>query len=416
MPKAKDSYSPSNSSIRRKTSAPPFYKEAVDKFHPMLEIDKVYSLSGGRLKVANMQYNTCKSSFEITFDQNSEIALEDDTGEINQQNYDLIRIAELESINPNEYVDLIGVVKAVGEPGTIVSKKSGKELSKCELTIGDDSGAEVACTVWGDRALGAPQEFANNPIVALRRARVSDYGGRTLSASGGNGINVNPRIPEVARIQSWWQQGGDQVVVKKLSSSGGGGAGRFPDFKDRKSISAIKGENLGMGDKPDYISFKATINFIKTDKEGGAWYPACKTSEDPCKNRFKVQQGTDGRWHCERCNRTHDSCMYRYIFSATTMDQTSTTWVSFFDDQAIKILNEVSADELQDIYADPDKGGQDAYEAAFSKAQYQEWVFTCKVKQELYQDEARIKTSVQSLHPMDYAKEGRSLLNSILAI
>ena len=100
----------------------------------MLEIDKVYSFSGGRLKVANMQYNTCKSSFEITFDQNSEIALEDDTGEINQQNYDLIRIAELETINPNEYVDLIGVVKAVG---TIVSKKSGNELSKCELTIGD---------------------------------------------------------------------------------------------------------------------------------------------------------------------------------------------------------------------------------------------------------------------------------------
>ena len=90
--------------------------------------------------------------------------------------------------------------------------------------------------------------------------------------------------------------------------------------------------------------------------------------------------------------------------------------VFFFDDQAIKILNGVSADELQDIYADPDKGGQDAYEAAFSKAQYQEWVFTCKVKQELYQDEARIKTSVQSLRPMDHAKEGRSLLNSILAM
>ena len=187
----------------------------------MLEIDKVYSFSGGRLKVANMQYNTCKSSFEITFDQNSEIALDDYMGEINQQNYDLIRIAELETINPNEYVDLIGVVKAVGEPGTIVSKKSGKELSKCELTIGDDSGAEVACTVWGDRAMGAPQEFSNNPIVALCRARVSDYGGRTLSASGGNGINVNLRIPEVAHIQWWWQQGGDQAGVKKLSSSGG---------------------------------------------------------------------------------------------------------------------------------------------------------------------------------------------------
>lgn len=393
-----------------------FFKEAVDKFHPMLEMDKVYSFSGGRLKVANQKFNTCKSSFEITFDQNSEIALEDDTGEINQQSYDLIRIADLESTEPGAFVDIIGVVKMIGQPGTIVSKKSGKELNKCELTVGDDSGAEVTCTVWGDRAKTAPDDFANNPVVALRRARLSDFGGRTLSASGGNGININPRIPEAGRIQSWWQQGGSEGVgVKKLSSSGGG-AGRFPEFKDRKTISSIKGDSLGYNEKPDYISFKATLNFIKTDKEGGAWYPACKTSEDPCKNRFKVQQGTDGMWYCERCQRRYDSCMYRYIFPATITDGTSTTWVSFFDDQANILLDGKSADSLQEIFSDPDKGGQEEYEAAFAKVQYTEWIFTCKVKQETHQDETRIKTSVQSLHPMDYAKEGRSLLNSIMAM
>jgi replication factor A1 len=394
-----------------------FFKEAVDKFHPMLEMNKIYSLSGGRMKTANMQYNTCKSPFELTFDQNSEIVLEDDTGEISQQSYELKPIRDLENVEPGEHVDIIGVVKMVGEPGTIVSKKSGKELQKCELTVVDDSGAEVACTVWGERAMGAQTEFADFPVVAFRRARVSDYGGRTLSASGGNGININPRIPEADRIQSWWQQGGkDGAGVKKLSSSGGGGAGRFPEFKDRKAISAIKGETMGYGEKPDYVSFKATVNFIKTDKDGGAWYPACKTAEDPCKNRFKVQQGTDGNWFCERCQRTYDSCMYRYIFPATITDGTSTTWVSFFDDQANILLEGMGADELQSIYSDPDKGGQEAYEGFFAKAQYTEWVFTCKVKQETHQEETRIKTSIQSLHPMDYAKEGRSLLTAILAM
>lgn len=393
-----------------------FFREAVDKFYPMLEIDKVYSFSGGRLKVANMQYNTCKSSFEITFDQNAEISMEADTGEINQQSYELRPIADLESVEPGAYVDVIGIVSAIGEPGTIVSKKSGKELSKCELTVGDDSGAEVSCTVWGDRAMKAPEEFANFPVVAFRRARVSDYGGRTLSASGGNGININPRIVEADRVRSWWQQGGNGGAgVKKLSSSGGGG-NRFPEFNDRKTICAIKGENLGHNEKPDYVSFKATVSFIKSDREGGAWYPACMNPEDPCKNRCKVSAGADGTWHCERCQRTYDGCIYRYIFSATISDGSATSWVSFFDDQAKVLLEGMSADEMHSIYSDPEKGGQESYDAHFSKAHFTDWVFTCKVKQEFHQDEARIKTSIQSIHPMDYAKEGRSLLNAILSM
>jgi replication factor A1 len=47
-----------------------FFKEGVDKFYNFLEVGRVYTFSGGRLKVANMQYNNCKSQFEIIFDQN----------------------------------------------------------------------------------------------------------------------------------------------------------------------------------------------------------------------------------------------------------------------------------------------------------------------------------------------------------
>lgn len=145
-----------------------FFKEAVDKFHPILTVDKVYTCSGGRLKTANATYNTCASPFEVTFDQNSEIHEEQDTGEIMQQNYEFCPIVQLETIDPGKFVDVVGVVKAVAEPSTIVSKKSGKEMTKCELVLGDDSGGEVNCTVWGERANGAVQEFANNPVVALR--------------------------------------------------------------------------------------------------------------------------------------------------------------------------------------------------------------------------------------------------------
>ncbi len=393
-----------------------FFRDAVDKFYDMLQCDNVFTFSGGRLKTANQQYNTCKSGYEITFDQNAEILPQSDGAGIAQQLYEFRPIGDLENVEPGQYVDIIGIVRHVSPASTIVSKKTGKELQKCELTVVDDSGAEVSCTVWGQRALNAESELGDNPVVAFRRARVSDYGGRTLSASGGNGINVNPSLPESTRIQDWWSTGGSSgSTVKKLTSSGGGGAQRFPEFDQRKTISAIKTEQLGYNnaEKPDWISFKGSISFIKSDREGGAWYPACSNAGDPCKNRFKVQPTTGG-WHCEKCGATSPNCVYRYIFSATISDGTSTTWVSVFDDQARVLLDGLTADELQSTFEDD--GGQGAYEAAFKKAMFQDWIFTCKVKQEVVQSEVRVKTSIQSVHKMDYAKEGRSLLNSILAM
>merc|ERR1712087_825795 len=99
---------------------------------------------------------------------------------------------------------------------------------------------------------------------------------------------------------------------------------------------------------------------------------------------------------------------------ATLSDASGTSWVSFFDDQAKVLLDGMDANDLQKIMIDDNAGGQEAYEAQFAKAQNTDWVFTCKVKQEFHQDEQRIKTSVQSIHPVDYAKEGRSMLNAIL--
>jgi replication factor A1 len=46
-------------------------------------------------------------------------------------------------------------------------------------------------------------------------------------------------------------------------------------FAQRKTVSAIKQENLGYGEKPDYLALKATINYIKHDSP--PYYSACIT-------------------------------------------------------------------------------------------------------------------------------------------
>ena len=177
-----------------------FFKEAVDRFYDTLEEGRVYTFSGGRLKVANAQWNTCKSSVEITFDQNAEIRLDDDTGDIQQQLYEFVKIAELENVEPGQSVDVIAVVRSVGEATTIISKKSGQELLKCEMVLADNSGADVNLTVWGERATKAKALYSNNPVVAFRRARLSDFGGRSLSTSHQGAVTVQPLVPEADRL------------------------------------------------------------------------------------------------------------------------------------------------------------------------------------------------------------------------
>ena len=389
-----------------------FFKEAVDKFYGMLEPDKVYTFSGGRLKVANMQYNNCKCSYEISFDQNSEIHLVDDTGEIQSQLYDFCKIASLEQAEAGKAVDILVVVKSVSEPQSLVSKKSGQELLKCDLTVVDDSGVEINLTVWGDKARQAPTEYNQQPIVAFRRVRVSDYGGKSISTTTGGAAIVEPQVPETAQLKSWWQQGG--ATATRSLSSGTGGAGKMDSLVDRKNVKAIKEDHMGMGEKPDWLSFKGTLTFLKKDKEGGAWYTACANTEEPCKNRFKVTQTTDMNWFCDKCQGTYPNCVRRWIFSGTVADDTSTTWVSFFNEQAETLFGGVTADTVFSEAFDGDTGGnQDKYDSYFTKANHTDWIFKCKVKQEMMGDEARVKTSVYSMHPVNYAKESRDLLDAI---
>lgn len=391
-----------------------FFKEAVDKFYNFLEEGRTYLFSGGRLKVANMQYNSCKSQFEITFDQNSEIHLDENGGEDIQDSYDFVKIGTLENVDPQAYVDILAVVKHVGEVSTLVSKKSGKELIKCELTIEDDSGAEVRMTMWGDTAQNAQSKFANSPIVAFKRARVSDYGGRTLS---GAGFVVNPTIPQANALSQWWTANGGKTQSRSLSSAGGGNRGPVP-FDQRKNVSSIKSEQLGYNDKPDYLSFKATITFLKKEKTGdeGAWYTACANAGDPCKNMFKATQTSDGNWHCDKCQQTNDHCVRRFIFSGTIADDTCTSWASVFNEQAEVMFGSENEPGLADrLYQQltEEQTGKDLYDSTFAKATYTDWILKCKVKQEMVGDEQRVKTSIIGLSPVDYVQESRNLLQAL---
>lgn len=78
----------------------------------------------------------------------------------------------------------------------------------------------------------------------------------------------------------------------------GGGGGASDTFENRKAIAAIKDEQLGMNEKPDYVSVKASVSYIKHDND--PWYTACPD----CHKKVTSSMSGD-EWRCEKCNISH---------------------------------------------------------------------------------------------------------------
>lgn len=53
------------------------------------------------------------------------------------------------------------------------------------------------------------------------------------------------------------------------------------------------------------------------------------------------------------------------------------------------------------------------YETVFSESNFRTYIFKVRVKNEMVNDEQRIKCSVMAVRPVDYAQECRDLLAAI---
>lgn len=84
----------------------------------------MYTFSGGKLKpVQNKQYTHIKNNYEITFDLGTEIHPCAEDSSIKSQTYSFVKIGDLAHAAENSVVDIVAIVKSVGDCTTIVSQK-----------------------------------------------------------------------------------------------------------------------------------------------------------------------------------------------------------------------------------------------------------------------------------------------------
>uniref|UniRef100_A0A8C4IFW8 Replication protein A subunit n=1 Tax=Dicentrarchus labrax TaxID=13489 RepID=A0A8C4IFW8_DICLA len=371
------------------------FNKEVDRFFSLVEQGKVYYISKATLKVANKQYTTLKNDYEMTLHAHSSIVPCDDSQGVPTLHCDFVPIAELENRDSDTIIDVIGVCTTADDVSRITTKTS-REVSKRALNLIDNSGKVVAVTLWGEEA----EKFdgSGQPVVAVKGARLSDFGGRSLSALFSSTVMVNPDIPEAFRLRAWYDREGYALDSQSLTETRSAGSGANMNWK---TLSDIKSEQMGHGEKAEYFTCLATVVYFRKDN---CLYQACPSAD--CNKKVTDQQ--NGLYRCEKCNREFPNFKYRLILNANLADFGDNQWVTCFQETAEVLLGH-SAETLGQL-RDTDEA---AFDEVFQKANFTTHIFKNRAKLETYNDECRVKVTVMEVQPVDHREYSRRLLSNI---
>ncbi|CAH1425278.1 unnamed protein product [Lactuca virosa] len=383
------------------------FNSVVDRFYDTIEVGKVYIISKGSLKPAKKNFNHLNNEWEIFLESSSTIDLcTDEDSSIPQQQFSFKPISEIETLENNSIIDIIGIVTSV-DPSVPILRKNGMETQRRILTLKDQSSFSVELTLWGDfcnREGQTLQELVNSgltPVLAVKSGKVNDFTGKTIGTLSSTQLFIDPESSEADNLRSWFNTRGKNVISQSISRETGS------KTETRKTVSQIKDEGLGRSEKPDWVSIKATLIFIKTDN---FCYTACPLTIGDRKCGKKVTKSGGLKWQCDRCNKEFEECDYRYLLQCQVQDHTGLTWVTAFQECGEEILG-CPAKELYVIkYEEQD---DERFGELIKSRLFAEVVLKLKIKEEVYGEEQKVKITVVKVDKVDYGSNTKFLLDSI---
>lgn len=279
------------------------FRDQVDKFYDMLEVDKVYYISKCQLKAANKQYSKLRNDYEMTLSNETVIQECTDISQIPTIKYNFVPINDIASMEAGSFVDVIAIVKETSDLTNLTSK-AGRELTKREVTLMDQSEAAITLTLWGEEAKNF--NGFEQPILLVKGAKIGEYnGGKTLGTAAGSSIKLNPDVEEGHRLRGWFDNEGPKGEIKLLSTRGQSNlTTEWVNFHEGKL------RNLGAGDKPDYFQIKGFIHNIRSNT---TFYKACAAPD--CNK--KVVDQDNGNYRCDKCNIEGPNFKYRLLLNVS---------------------------------------------------------------------------------------------------
>ncbi|GAV84367.1 tRNA_anti domain-containing protein/Rep-A_N domain-containing protein/Rep_fac-A_C domain-containing protein [Cephalotus follicularis] len=386
------------------------FNAVVDRFYDVIEVGRVYFISKGSLKPAQKTFNHLKNEWEIFLEVASTVDLcPEEDASIPRQQFSFRPISDIESAESNSIFDVIGIVTSVN-PSVPILRKNGMETQRRIVNLKDDSARTVELTLWGDFCNKEGQKLQEMvdaeffPVLAVKAAKISDFSGKSIGSISSTQLFINPDIPEARSVRQWFEHGGKNVASVFISRDTMPGG---PKNEIRKTVSQIKDEGLGRSDKPDWVTVRAAINFIKADN---FCYTACPLMIGDRQCNKKVTMSGNSRWQCDRCNQEFEECDYRYLLQAQIQDHTGATWVTAFQESGEEILG-CSAKELYKLKYELEDDV--TFTEVMRRRLFYQYLLRLKIKEEMYGDEQRVKITVVKVDPVNYSSESRYLLDLI---
>ncbi|XP_074273618.1 replication protein A 70 kDa DNA-binding subunit A [Silene latifolia] len=386
------------------------FNAVVDRFYDVIEAGKVYLISKGSLKPAQKNFNHLKNEWEIFLESTSivDLCLDEDVS-IPKQQFNFRPISEIETAENNSILDIIGIVISVN-PSVPIMRKNGMETQRRIINLKDGSSRSVDLTLWGDfcnregQQLQELFESGKFPIVAVKAAKVNDFSGKSVGTISSTQLFIDPDIPESQSLYDWFCGGGKDSTAQSISRDATPLGGKN---EIRKTVSQIKDEGLGRSEKPDWVTIRATISFIKSDT---FCYTACPLMIGDRQCNKKVTKSGNSSWVCDRCNQEFEECDYRYLLQAQIQDHSGLTWVTAFQETGEEIMG-CSAKELYSLkYEEED---EERFASIIRGSLFMPFLFKLKVKEESYGEEQRVKATVVKADKIDYVAESKYLVNAI---
>lgn len=113
------------------------FNHLVDRWYDRIEENKVYLFSNGDIKNANKQYTSLQNNFEIIFNDDTNFEEIKDDGDIPKTTCELTSLSKIPKLELNSIINVIGICIEIKNLEDIISKTSGKELKKRDITMID---------------------------------------------------------------------------------------------------------------------------------------------------------------------------------------------------------------------------------------------------------------------------------------
>lgn len=383
------------------------FNQTADKFYDLFKENKVYYITKAAITQAKKQYSTLSNDHEIHLDRDTIVEEVLNDTSVPKVQFHLMKFDQLQNSENNTIVDVVGIVKSVGEPREIVAKSSGKPYTRRDISLVDDTGFEATVGLWNK--LAKDFQIDEGTVVAIKGCKINDFGGKQLSLIPSAVLMANPDLPEAYQLKGWFDNNGSNSTFKSVKSTGGSGQSKdlnsLESIKQRETIASIESKGLG-SDGQAYYNLKANVSYVRT--ENTFCYPAC--ASDGCSK--KVIQQPDGQWRCESCSINHDQPIWRYILTISALDSTGQIWLSLFNDQAETLIGK-SAGELKDL-KDMDDTGLKSY--LDKNVLYNEYSFRIRAKLDSYNGVDRTRYQVLALAPIDYSLEATALVEEFSSV